>query len=288
MKLFAAFIILTLSAIAQGFLQEFTPKNQALTKYPHPRSKDFRSQHTEALVGQELEVRLEIGQKSSAQMSIQQLLVHLDEKGCPLHKTATGTRSVTTIGKSSLCHSMTVAKTGNFITHSGLQEICIDPSTAVWELLWDKQDSPAGTLVLGLDVEQDAIRNDAKLKKGHIFISFGVWKKDSLKEYQERKASCEEAAAVHLRERDVQLQKYKEANNIISKLIHYRNTAAAVEQYSLYPVRSLAKVPDDKDLIPLNEALFLTRTGTVWRPEGQNNAFSSRQPVPEGSVTTIL
>jgi hypothetical protein len=306
--------LLLLSSATQAFLQEFIPKvpvtttpfNKKLTT-PNPILRPT----TDALVGQELEVRLEIvgGDKNSAQakMSIQQLLLRLDEtEHHPTTKTKTTSSTnkkttattggakaavvipLITTGRSDIVHSLTVQKMGSFINHAGLQMVNIDIDTAVWELIWDSPESPAGTLVLGLDVQHDATRNDATLKKGHIFISFPVWTKDGITEYQQRKAEVEEAAGVHLAERDIQIQKYKDATNIIAKLFHYRNAAAAVERYSMYPTRAVASIPDNDDLIPLiaDGSLLLTKTGTIWRqPEHKNVFMVNTRPVAEGTAS---
>jgi hypothetical protein len=179
-----------------------------------------------------------------------------------------------------------VEKTGNFINHAGLQAVGIDTDTAVWELIWDSPDAPAGTLVLGLDVQEDATRNDATLKKGHIFVSFPIWTKEGIAEYQKRKADVEQASAVHLVERDEQLQKYKEATNLFAKLWHYRNAAAAVEKYSLYPTRFMATIPDNADLIPLaNGNLFLAKAGTIWRQPASHAFLAPNHPVSEGTAS---
>jgi len=91
-----------------------------------------------------------------------------------------------------------------------------------------------------------------------------VWNAETLKEFQERKEYVQGKAAEYLQDRDDELQKMHETSNLFAKAMHYRNAAAAVEKYSLQPVRSMSQVPSATETIQIDDDLFLTRTGTVW------------------------
>ena len=180
--------------------------------------------------------------------------------------------------------NLQVVKSGHFIDLTGTVQAQFAPLGS-WELVWRK-DSPAGSLVCGLDLQQDAVRNHAVLPQGRVYLTFPVWNARSLREYQERKAYVSVTAAQHLQDRDDELQKMQATHNLFAKALHYRNAAAAVEKYSLQPVRSMALVPSDEEVIRLTAAtagsttededndLFLTRMGTVWT---KNNGKSGLQ-----------
>jgi hypothetical protein len=60
-----------------------------------------------------------------------------------------------------------------------------------------------------------------------------------------------------------------QTNNVLAKMIHYRNAFAAVEQFSLQPRKMLSSVPSDTEVITIGHnddnsaAVLLSRMGTV-------------------------
>lgn len=96
--------------------------------------------------------------------------------------------------------------------------------------------------------------------------SFPVWNADTLREFQERKEYVNGKAAEYLQDRDDELQKMQQTSNLFMKALHYRNAAAAVEKYSLQPVRSMAQVPTMDEVLPIHgvDDLFLARTGGTY------------------------
>jgi len=227
---------------------------------------------SDSFPGQVLDVRLDIGKTDSdnamhKRMTIQNLVLGLQENEDGHSNTnipmpgADGPHPHTSGGIGNL----QVIKSGHFIDLTGTVKADFS-ADANWELVWRK-DSPAGQLLLGLELKHDAVRNSAVLPKGRIYLSFPIWNAETLNDYQERKAYVNGKAAEYLQDRDDELAKMQSTKNLFSKALHYRNAAAAVEKYSLQPVRSMSQVPTPDETIKVDDDLFLTRTGTVWTKE---------------------
>lgn len=226
--------------------------------------------YNDAFPGQVLDVRLDIGKTDDdsamhKRMTIHNLVLGLQKDDCsntniPMPG-ANGPNPHTSGGIGNL----QVIKSGHFVDLTGTVKADFSPD-ANWELVW-RQDSPAGSLLCGLELKTDAVRNSAVLPKGRIYLSFPIWNAETLQVYQERKAYVNGKAAEYLQDRDEELAKMQSAKNLFAKALHYRNAAAAVEKYSLQPVRSMSQVPTPDETTKIDDDLLLTRTGTVWTKE---------------------
>ena len=49
----------------------------------------------------------------------------------------------------------------------------------VWEMIW-RDNSSAGLIICGFTLDKDAVRNDATLTRGMIYMSWPVWSSDKL------------------------------------------------------------------------------------------------------------
>ena len=231
----------------------------------HPQLKTL----SDAFPGHVLDIRLDIGKTANDPapnkcMTIQNLILGLEKKkgGIAANTVPMLGTNGPNPGTSGGIGNLQVLKSGHFIDLTGTVKIDFSPQ-ANWELVW-RQDSPMGSLNCGLDLKNDAVRNSAVLQKGHIDLCFNVWNTDTLRDYQERKAYVTEKASEYLQDRDDELAKYQAASNLFAKAMHYRNAVAAVEKYSLQPMRSMSQVPDTDGVIQIDDDLFLTRKGTVW------------------------
>lgn len=166
-----------------------------------------------------------------------------------------------------------ILQSGHFIDMTGqvpLQWTTTSGTTTAvtggsWELVW-RQNAPSGSLICALDLASDAVRNQAKLPKGLVYVTFPVWNREKLTEYQAYKVKCEAASQMHLKDRDDEILKLRQTNNVLAKAMHYRNAFAALEQYSLQPHEAMAKVPtNDNELIVIdNDNVLLSTKGVVW------------------------
>jgi hypothetical protein len=123
-------------------------------------------------------------------------------------------------------------------------------------------------LVCGFDLTKDYRRNDAVLSKGRLFMSFPIWTREGLDEKQEYKRTYERMAKEHKSEFDQQVAKMTATGNLLMKAWHFRNAAAAHEKHGLIPLREIAQIPLNDEIIPLEGGLFLSNKGLVWSKDG--------------------
>lgn len=162
---------------------------------------------------------------------------------------------------SSGAQKLDVIKGGHFVSMMGTQEVKL--ANSCWEINW-KKDTPAGALICGFEVMEDYHRNEATLAKGRIYLSFPIWNQEGLEFAREQKADVMERAETALKERTDELDKCSQTNNPLMKALHYRNAYAAVERYSLMPIKRMKMVPDENEVMKLPNGLYLTTKGLIW------------------------
>lgn len=150
---------------------------------------------------------------------------------------------------------------GHFISLKGAQQI--KTSKSCWELNWT-EDAPAGALICGMEILEDYERNDARLSKGRIYLTFPVWNQEGLDSARIEKATVMKAAEEALKLKDEELSKSFETKNPIMKALYYRNAYAAAETYYNQPMKRMKMVPAEDEVIKLQDDLFLTTTGLIW------------------------
>jgi hypothetical protein len=156
---------------------------------------------------------------------------------------------------------LNLVEEGSFISQMGQQ--FVKALNGCWELVW-KEDSPAGNLICGFEVLEDATRNDATLPKGRVYLSFPIWTKETLEHMQNEKERILNLANLALAEKDEELAKMQQTGNLLMKALHYRNAYAAAEKYFMQPVSRMKLVPSKDEVIPFQDDLLVTTTGTVW------------------------
>lgn len=217
---------------------------------------------TESFTDHELDIQLEIGDKDK--FSIQNVVLALknaknNAKNFIHMPGANGPHPKISSGISDL----SVKSPGHWIGLGGKNNPKFDPNSAGWELVW-RDEQPAGYLVCGMELLEDASRNAAKLGKGKLYMNFPVWTKDRLDEFRLHKIRTEETSRQYRIERDEELEAYKNSKNVFAKAIHLRNAFQAVENLSLQPTSTMARVPNESDVIEIRPDLFLSKFGTVW------------------------
>jgi hypothetical protein len=170
---------------------------------------------------------------------------------------------------SSGARRLDLIKEGHYSGMSGLQEV--RTLKGCWEMVW-KKDASAGTLLCGFEVPDAYKRNDATLPRGRIYISFPIWTKNGLVDGRSEKERVIAQAKEHLNTRNEELEKMQATNNPIMKALHYRNAFEALENYEFQPLKMLEGIPDEDEVIILQDDLFLTTKGLVWSkalPDGK-------------------
>eukprot|EP00339_Tiarina_fusa_P027395 CAMPEP_0117022940 /NCGR_PEP_ID=MMETSP0472-20121206/17178_1 /TAXON_ID=693140 ORGANISM="Tiarina fusus, Strain LIS" /NCGR_SAMPLE_ID=MMETSP0472 /ASSEMBLY_ACC=CAM_ASM_000603 /LENGTH=326 /DNA_ID=CAMNT_0004728927 /DNA_START=134 /DNA_END=1114 /DNA_ORIENTATION=- len=171
--------------------------------------------------------------------------------------------------------TLDVVQQGQFVNQDGLQNV--ETSKATWELVWMK-DAHAGSLNIGFEVPKDYTRggnsgadhhaSSATLPKGPVYLNFFVWSKESLEYARTAKEKAFRIAKESLEERNEELTKMQETSNPFLKALHYRNAYAAIETYTLQPLKHYQEmVPDEGETIQIQEDVYLNARGKVWTKE---------------------
>ena len=138
-------------------------------------------------------------------------------------------------------------------------------------MIW-RDESPAGLIICGFNLDKDARRNDGVLEKGQIYLTWPVWSKDGLEEKQSLKAKAELQYREFEMERDDKLEKMTNAPGLLQKALHFRNAAAATEKMDFTGLHTMVDVPPMEDVLEIGEGLQMVKAGTVWSKTG---SFSS-------------
>lgn len=179
---------------------------------------------------------------------------------------------------------------GHFINIQGTQQV--KTQGGCWEIVWCK-DKPAGNLICGFEVPQEYQRNDALLPKSTIHLNFPLWTAEGLKVGQEEKKKVEEQARQCMCDRDEALYYYETTENPIMKAIHFRNVNAAVDEYNELPHDVLESIPDDNNILELQDDILLATNGFVYARLGSNHpqshAFLGRAKIiPEAKKNRLM
>jgi hypothetical protein len=153
---------------------------------------------------------------------------------------------------------------GHFISLAGTNHI--QALKSCWEVNWAK-DNPAGALICGFELEKEYTRNAATLPKGRIYLSFPIWNQEGLDYARKEKTTVMKKAEEALKEKNEEMSKFQDTNNILMKALHYRNAYAAAEAYWNQPVKRMKMVPDEGEVIFLQDDLLLTTKGLIWSKE---------------------
>ena len=184
---------------------------------------------------------------------------------------------------SSGIRKLDLLKYGEFVSLAGAKTV--KAIKGCWEMVW-KEDSPAGALICGFEISEEYKRNDAVLSPGRIYLSFPVWTKETLAYAQAEKDRILSKAAEALKEKDAMMEKFYSDPNPLMKALHYRNAYAAAEMYYNQPVKRMEQVPDDDEVIQLQDNLFCTTKGTIWSkalPRGESVLLGAAnlKPLPQ-------
>jgi len=247
----------------------------------HPQLTEMLDAQRDLKVG----LHLDIGQEqASVRLAIQQMQLELQMTNNDDSTSTSGT-TIPMPGMHGMhpslsggVRSLKIQRPGRFISSQGLQYVQPTPASC-WELIW-KKDAHAGCLLLGLELEEEYQRHhedsddqaaaSAKLPKGVVYLNFPVWSLEGLAVARAAQAKAIRRAKECLEERDTEIAKLQHTSNWFQKALHYRNAYAAVEAYTLQPLKHYEDIvpkDDKKDCIELPSNLFLTTRGFCWTKE---------------------
>lgn len=256
----------------------------------HQRHHPDLVKTSQSQIGKHLNIRLDVANKKdpSARMAIKGLVLKLTQNMIDNNKKKNSDNGghypeMPGSSKPSISSGLRAAdviQEGSFVDMTGMKNAHME--NGLWEVVW-KDNAPSGYLLFGLDVPQELRRNSAAVPEGNVFLSFPLWTKESLQEFQGRKAALQERATKYIKERKDALEKSMRANNPIHKAFHYRDAVAAAEKYSNCGFQSYDHVPTDaEELTEIGNDLFLYKQGVVWHKS--RNAFAFPRSVVLGTA----
>eukprot|EP00339_Tiarina_fusa_P011682 CAMPEP_0117032932 /NCGR_PEP_ID=MMETSP0472-20121206/23571_1 /TAXON_ID=693140 ORGANISM="Tiarina fusus, Strain LIS" /NCGR_SAMPLE_ID=MMETSP0472 /ASSEMBLY_ACC=CAM_ASM_000603 /LENGTH=249 /DNA_ID=CAMNT_0004741713 /DNA_START=107 /DNA_END=853 /DNA_ORIENTATION=- len=243
--------LLLLAELANGFIfRDLSTQKPGLT------------QLVDAQGEQTLSVTLDIGKEGSeSRMAVKGMVLGLHNDKPDYEHVAMPGKNGPNPKLSSGIRALNMIQEGHFISKVGTE--LVHTLKGCWEMVWRK-DAPAGALLCGFDLPDEYQRNEAKLPKGRLYLSFPVWTAETLAFAQTQKVEILGLAEAALKEKEDQFSKYAAATNPLTKALHYRNAYAALEKYWMYPVDRMKQVPTSEEVIKIQDDLFLTTKGLVW------------------------
>lgn len=269
-------LLVLLAGSSEGFIQDFlSPLLPSLL--PHPNLASLVDRQAEQMLSVSLDVG-NVGNGGQSRLAVKDMILGL-HSDAPDYDVAMPGMTGQYPKLSSGGRKITTIQPGQFISMVGRE--VIDTLQGAWEMVW-KKDAPAGTVVFGWDLPKDYVRNEARLPKGLVYVSFPIWSSEGLSEARKRKASVMEACEKKLRERDEALEKYEKETNILKKMMAFREAAAALEEYWSYPVDYMKHVPEAHEIINMRDGLVLSANGFVWKtlPGGQSSLLGTATAAP--------
>ena len=176
--------------------------------------------------------------------------------------------------------TLNMVKEGEFIDVVGTK--IVRTLKGCWEMIW-KEGATAGSLLCGFEIPEEYKRNDASLPKGRIYFHFPIWTKETLEFARAKKEEIETLCKQKLKAKNEALEKYVNTKNLFMKALHYRDACQAVAEYTDLPRYKIEIVPDENEVIPLQDDLFLTTKGTVWSknlPNGKQILLGTADAFP--------
>jgi len=227
-------------------------------------------QITEKQTNQLLKIQLNIGEEDGPQMSVSDIVVELHPEPADYDHASLPGADGQNHKLSTQHRRLDVISEGYYINMSGMQTVQMDK--ACWEMCWRK-DKPAGTLIVGCELPQDYWRNEAVLPQGDIFISFPVWTTEGLKIGQEEKRKVEVQLQQFLDERDEALLKFEGTENPIMRAIYLQNAFAALNRYNNVDHQTMQTIPEDHQILYIQEDLLLSYKGLVWGKDEPSGGY---------------
>ena len=208
-----------------------------------------------------LKIALHVGDPSTGQMSVSDLSVCIHHDRAEYdHVTLPGADGKAAKQFSCGHRALDVLSQGHYVDLSGTKYV--EMEKGCWEICW-REGKPAGTLVCGFELPEDYTRNAAHLPKGTIYVNFPVWTKAGLKVGQQEKLKLEEESLKYWNEHEQALYFAESTDNPFMQAIHNLSAEAAFEKYAALPHDMLEAIPEDNEVVHLQDDLLLTTKGSI-------------------------
>ena len=145
-----------------------------------------------------------------------------------------------------------------------------------WEVVWN-QNSPHGHLTCSFVNAAMVQRNqEASLEAGRLFVCHRVWTAETLESERQRRRNVQSQAALHLDERDRNIQKITEdqgsSSSVGDKVISYAQAARSVHKFRNLGYEETLFIPlYDEQVLQLSPTCILSTRGLVYKvnPKGR-------------------
>jgi hypothetical protein len=107
--------------------------------------------------------------------------------------------------------------------------------------------------------------NGAKLCAGRVYLAFPVWTPELLAEHQAKKAEVEQRANAYMQEKNDKLAAIQETDCLVTKVLLYRDAAAAAELYELTAVHTFQSIPNMNQVLRIQDGLLMNLNGIIWK-----------------------
>lgn len=154
---------------------------------------------------------------------------------------------------------------GQFISMKGQEQVSFE--NCCWEMNW-MDDSLLGDIVVGFYLATDAVRNDAVLPSGHVYLKFPIFTKHSLGIFQTKQKKYNDALNDYYRVQFDSLEQMKKTKSLLKKLVYFKDSYENFNEIMKLKSEFELKVPTTQNaggiLLSIGEDLFLGTKGSVW------------------------
>lgn len=260
---------------ASAFLEQFSSK-PVIQRDARPDLQTLVDQQDDAT----LNIQLHIGNEELGFLSARDMVVELHGRKATYDHVPLPGADGFYADCSSGHRSLSVMSKGSFVDLSGTQYI--DCQRGCWEVCWVK-DKPSGTLICAFHIDKDYKRNNAVLPEGEMWLSFPVWSAGGLRYGQTEKTKIMHQVQANLEKRDEELVKFDLSQNPVMRAIHIKKALAFAEKCNELHDRTLDTIPEDSQVLTLQDDLLLATTGLIWRKHGEGNVLLGRALVTSAS-----
>ena len=164
---------------------------------------------------------------------------------------------------------------GQFISMKGQQKVSFERSCR--EMNW-LEESLLGDVVVGFYLATDAVRNDAVLPSGHVYLKFPIFTKHSLGIFQSKQKVYNDALNDYYRVQFDSLEEMKKTKSLLKKLVYFKDSYEKFNEIMKLKSEFELKVPTTQNaggvLLSIGEDLFLGTKGSVWSKTSGKDADS--------------
>lgn len=250
------------------FIATIASISDAFLGIPPPRSPAGNPHLIEYAMGQDgflLNVILDIPENVHSNDAASSRLV-VDGLKIELTNDAVSVWDISGLPTSSGPLGLKIHADGKFVSMKGQEKVSFEKGSC-WEMNW-LDDSLLGDIVCGFYLATDAVRNDAVLPSGHVYLKFPIFTKHSLEIFETKQKTYNDALNEYYRIQFDMLDEMQKAKSLLKKLVCFKNSLGKYNEIMKLKSEFEQKVPTTQNaggvLLSIGEDLFLATKGSVW------------------------